>query len=89
MAKLSDFKNCNNNCKNESKLDEKTLNDIYSKYKDFSQDDLFSTLMNEVAKQKENGTFDYVALENMVNSLEGTMPKENFENIKRILNRLK
>ena len=89
MPKLSDFKNCNNNCKNESKVDEKTLNDIYSKYKDFSQDDLFSTLMNEVAKQKENGTFDYVALENMVNSLEGTMPKENFENIKRILNRLK
>lgn len=89
MTKLSNFKSCNNNQKKENNIDQKTLEDIYSKYKDFSNDDLFSTLMNEVAKQKENGTFDYNALENMVNSLKGAMPDENFEKIKRILNRLK
>ena len=85
MAKLSNFSS-NNSQKN---VNEKSLQDAYNKYKDLSQSELFSTLMSEVAKQKENGTFDYNALENMVNSMQNAMPKENFDNIKRILNRLK
>ena len=85
MAKLSNFSS-NNSQKN---VNEKSLQDAYNKYKDLPQSELFSTLMSEVAKQKENGTFDYNALENMVNGMQNAMPKENFENIKRILNRLK
>ncbi len=85
MAKLSNF-NSSNSQKN---VNEKSLQEAYDKYKDLPQSELFSTLMTEVAKQKENGTFDFNALENMVNGMQNTMPKENFENIKRILNRLK
>ena len=61
----------------------------YEKFKDMSQTELFDNLMQQVAVQKEKGTFDYKKLEEMVNSLQSGLPKENFENIKRILERLK
>ena len=84
--KLSDFKN--SKPKNEQ-VSESNLQQIYDKYKNSSQSELFSALMQEVASQKANGTFDFENLQKMVNSLEGAVPQENFEQMKRILNRLK
>ena len=68
---------------------ENDLKHTYEKFKDMSQAELFDNLMQQVAVQKEKGTFDYKKLEEMVNSLQSGLPKENFENIKRILERLK
>ena len=68
---------------------ENDLKHTYEKFKDMSQAELFDNLMQQVAVQKEKGTFDYKKLEEMVNSLQSSLPKENFENIKRILERLK
>lgn len=82
--KLSDFQSGS-----ETKVTKENLQQVYDKYKNSSEGELFSALWQEVASQKANGTFDFAKLEGVVNSLEGTMPKENFENIKRILNRLK
>ncbi len=82
--KLSDFQSGS-----ETKVTKENLQQVYDKYKNNSESELFSALWQEVASQKANGTFDFAKLEGVVNSLEGTMPKENFENIKRILNRLK
>ncbi len=82
--KLSDFQSGS-----ETKVTKENLQQVYDKYKNSSESELFSALWQEVASQKANGTFDFAKLEGVVNSLEGTMPKENFENIKRILNRLK
>ncbi len=84
--KLSDFKD--SKPKNEQ-VSESNLQQIYDKYKNSSQSELFSALMQEVASQKANGTFDFENLQKMVNSLEGAVPQENFEQMKRILNRLK
>lgn len=84
--KLSDFKD--SKPKNEQ-VSESNLQQIYDKYKNSSQSELFSALMQEVASQKANGTFNFENLQKMVNSLEGAVPQENFEQMKRILNRLK
>lgn len=86
MAKLSEFKSNSNASK---KVSQESLQETYDKYKNYSQSELFKTLMEQVEKQKRDGTFDYSQLENMVNSLQGSLPKENYEQIKRILERLK
>lgn len=86
MTKLSEFKSDN---RQKRQVTEQDLQHTYEKYKDKSQSELFESLMQQVNLQKANGTFDYGALEQMVNSLQGSLPKENFENIKRILERLK
>lgn len=86
MTKLSEFKSDN---RQKKAVTEQDLQQTYEKYKDKSQSELFESLMQQVNLQKANGTFDYGALEQMVNSLQGSLPKENFENIKRILERLK
>ena len=90
MARLSEFSNqSNDKKKNSEKVTQENLQETYNKYKNYSQSELFSTLMEQVEKQKRDGTFDYSQLENMINSLQGSLPQENFENIKRILERLK
>ena len=81
MGKISDF-NYNEKVKEE-------LTDKYQTYKDMNKEELNSELLKQVNKQKSDGTFDYEKLENMVNALQGTLPQENFENIKRILQSLK
>lgn len=86
MTKLSEFKSDN---RQKKAVTEQDLQQTYEKYKDKSQSELFESLMQQVNLQKANGTFDYGTLEQMVNSLQGSLPKENFENIKRILERLK
>lgn len=86
MTKLSEFKSDN---RQKRQVTEQDLQQTYEKYKDKSQSELFESLMQQVNLQKANGTFDYAALEQMVNSLQGSLPKENFENIKRIMERLK
>ncbi len=86
MTKLSEFKFDN---RQKKAVTEQDLQQTYEKYKDKSQNELFESLMQQVNLQKANGTFDYAALEQMVNSLQGSLPKENFENIKRIMERLK
>lgn len=86
MTKLSEFKSDN---RQKKAVTEQDLQQTYEKYKDKSQSELFESLMQQVNLQKANGTFDYAALEQMVNSLQGSLPKENFENIKRIMERLK
>ena len=85
--KLSDFNKSSS--KTQSAVTEENLQQVYDRYKNSSESELFSALMQEVASQKANGTFDFNRLVGLVNSLEGTMPKENFENIKRILYRLR
>ncbi len=92
MARLSEFSFNNKNENKQKKVEQvsqEKLQETYNKYKNYSQSELFSTLMHEVEKQKRDGTFDFSQLENMVNSLQSSLPPENFENIKRILERLK
>ena len=86
MAKFSQFQNSNKGNENASQ-DE--IRNKYDQYKDMSSTQLNQELLSEVARQKANGQFDYQALENMVNSLQGVLPWQDFQNIRRILETLK
>lgn len=86
MAKFSQFQNNNRGNRNASQ-DE--IRNKYDQYKDMSSTQLNQELLSEVARQKANGQFDYQALENMVNSLQGVLPWQDFQNIRRILETLK
>lgn len=86
MAKFSQFQN-NNRGNEHASQDE--IRNKYDQYKDMSSTQLNQELLSEVARQKANGQFDYQALENMVNSLQGVLPWQDFQNIRRILETLK
>ena len=75
--------------KTQKVVTENDLKHTYEKFKDMSQTELFDNLMQQVAVQKEKGTFDYKKLYTYIYCLQSGLPKENFENIKRILERLK
>lgn len=85
MGKLSEFKN------EEKKYNtqEEELKEKYDKYKNMNKQELDAALLQEVARQKQNGSFDYNALEGMVESLRGSLPENDYNNIKRILESLK
>jgi len=83
MAKFSQFKSQG------KRVSEEDIKNKYNTFKDMSKDDLSKTLLQEVAKQKAEGSFDYSQLENMVNSLQGILPNGDFENVRRLLESLK
>lgn len=74
---------------NKKNISEKDIMDKYNEYKDLSASQLNDELFKEVAKQKQDGSFNYAQLENMVESLKGSLSPENYQNMKRILESLK
>lgn len=74
---------------NKKNISEKDIMDKYNEYKDLSASQLNDELFKEVAKQKQDGSFNYTQLENMVESLKGSLSPENYQNMKRILESLK
>ncbi len=88
--KLSDFKGQETKAqKPQNNITEDDIMEKYNSYKDLSSDQLNQELFKEVAKQKQNGSFDYQKLENMVEGLKGSLSPENYQNVKRILESLK
>lgn len=61
----------------------------YDELKDLNSDQLSERLFNEVAKQKQDGTFNYDMLSNSVDSIKGYLPEETYKNLKDILKTLK
>lgn len=88
MAKLSEFEFNNKDNKNEN-VKEDDIKERFDKYKNMSKEELNSQLLSEVARQKAVGSFDYNALSKMVENLRGTLPEQDFNNIKRILESLR
>lgn len=88
MGRLSDFKYNQKNDINEN-VSEEQIKEKFNEYKDLSHDELSNELFKEVARQKNQGTFDYQKLNSMVESLKGALPEESFNNMKRILESLK
>ena len=52
------------------------------------KDELLKTFYNEVAKQKQNGTFDIKKLEATLSSLDAFLTPEQKKNIKELLNQI-
>lgn len=67
---------------------EKQAKNIYDKYKDFSKDDLLSEIAKQIKQQKENGTFNKVALLNSLNGLSAFIPQQNMQELREIIERL-
>ncbi len=83
MAKLSNFQSEN---KFEAKED---VMSKFNEYKDLPQDQINQKLFEEVAKQKRDGTFDYRALENMLEAIKGNLSENDYQNVKRMLELLR
>ena len=60
-----------------------------NKYSKMSQNELMQNLLQEVNKQKQNGTFDAGRLEGAVDGLSGILSGEQMRNIKEIIKSLK
>lgn len=86
------FKNYSNN-KNidEEKIKQETnkINTLYNEYKGMSEDELINELYKYVAKQKQDGTFDYDSLTKMLNQLTPFLTSEQQNKMNYILNSLK
>lgn len=85
MPKLSEF----NFEKKEKTVNEEDVRGQFEKYKDMSKQELNYQLLSEVARQKSQGTFDYDKLSQMVEGLKGSLPEQDYNNIKRILESLR
>lgn len=83
MAKLSNFQGEN---KFEAKED---VMSKFNEYKDLPQDQINQKLFEEVARQKRDGTFDYRALENMLEAIKGNLSENDYQNVKRMLELLR
>ncbi|MBQ8909337.1 MAG: hypothetical protein IJY90_03530 [Clostridia bacterium] len=85
MAKFSQFKSEGQN----QSVSEEQIRNKYDTYKNMSKQQLNQTLLSEVAKQKQSGNFDYNKLESMVNSLQGILPEQDYQNVRSLLESLK
>ena len=82
----------NNNIKyeeNQTSFSEDKVKESYEQLKNLPKDELSKRLFEEVNKQKNNGSFNYEMLEASVESIKSLIPKESYENLKRILKTIK
>lgn len=84
MGKLSQFQGE----KSEEKINEDVM-DKFNQFKDLSKDQLSQKLFEEVSKQKREGTFDFHALENMLEAIRGNLSENDYQNVKRMLELLR
>lgn len=100
MTKLSDFagtilntEKINPSVNQETKSAPSSENDDlmkkYNELKDLPEDELSKKLMQEAAKQKQEGTFNYEALASMLTNIKGMVPDESYQNMLRILETLR
>lgn len=67
----------------------KKVEKLYNHYKGMSEDELVSELFKYVSKEKENGTFDYDALCNMLEKISPFLSDEQKLKMKQIMENLK
>lgn len=82
MGKLSQFQG------SEEKINEDVMSK-FNEFKDMNQSQLSQKLFEEVARQKSNGTFDFHALENMLEAIKGNLSENDYQNVKRMLELLR
>lgn len=76
------------------KIEDQTLkqDDVMKKYeelKSLNNNQLTAKLFEEVAKQKQEGTFDYNSLVQSVESIKNFVPSNTYQNLKGMLENLK
>lgn len=71
------------------KISDENLMSTYDSLKDLSGEELNKKLFDEVKRQKMEGTFNFDALNQSIESIRGYMTEETYNNIKGILESLK
>ena len=61
----------------------------YEELKGMDNSQLKARLIDEVAKQKRDGTFDYASLAQSVESIKGYLPQKTYQNLKNMLDNLR
>ena len=89
--KLSEYKNVeqpnSNNLTNDNFS--QTAKDLFDTYKNMDQSELMKTIMDEVAQQKQKGTFDYEKLNASLSQVLPFLSDEQKNNLLTILQKLK
>ena len=83
------FKQFSNEQKSKPENAEKQVENLYNTYKGKSEDELLFELVNHVAKQKENGTFDYQNLENILSKIMPFLNDRQKEKLNDVLKQIK
>jgi len=83
---------CNNkNCFDKEQSENKQINveQIFNKYKNKNQQELLDELFKNVEEQKQNGSFDYNGLTNMLEKMSPFLNQEQKQNLETLLNKIK
>lgn len=85
MSSLSEFSNKNL----EQNDGGKQVYQNYEKISSLSHDEAHTMLQAEVLRQKQNGTFDFEALQKQVRALENYLPEKDYKNLLKLLQTLR
>lgn len=66
----------------------KQVENMYNSYKDKSEDELITELINHVAKQKQNGTFDMDNLEQMLAKVRPFLNEKQRQKLQDVLKQI-
>ena len=88
MDSFQDFVNSNKFSNQEKEKMQQDAKDLVNKYANMSQAELKYNLMQEVARQKQNGTFDKQKLKFMLDSIKGLISPQVYEQISNAINNL-
>lgn len=64
------------------------VENMYNSYKDKSEDELITELINHVAKQKQNGTFDMDNLEQMLAKVRPFLNEKQRQKLQDVLKQI-
>ncbi|MBQ7884807.1 MAG: hypothetical protein IJ318_01775 [Clostridia bacterium] len=67
----------------------KRVESLYNTYKGKSEDELLAELVKHVATQKQNGTYDYQALEKMIDKVTPYLTNEQRQKLSQVLEQIK
>lgn len=85
MNNFQDFVNSDRFSENEKNQMQQDAKNLVNKYANMSQSELKYNLMQEVARQKANGTFDKNKLSYMLDSIKHMLPENAYIQIKQAL----
>ncbi len=88
MSNFKDYIKDNNFNQDEKENLKKSAEDLVSRYAHMTANELEQTLLNEVARQKQNGTFDKNKLLYMLNSIKSMLSPETYNAIENALKNL-
>lgn len=86
---LADEKTNNKIADDTLKKESQKVENLYNQYKNKSEDELVEELYKHVAKQKQNGTFDYNTLCKMLEKISPLLSTQQKQKMKEILENLK